>query len=118
VILHLVEASVWTELEGSATYAPESLFTEGFVHCTGDDELMVDVANRFYSDVGEVLVLSLDEHLLTSEIRWEAPSPRPADWDGSPVFPHVYGPLDLAAVVIVRRLVRGPSGQFVAYANE
>ena len=87
------------------------------MHCTGDDDTMLAVANRFYRGETEPLVvLSLESSRLTSEVRWEAP----AHPDGSaprnePRFPHVYGPIDVAAVVGVRRLVRDADGRFTDY---
>lgn len=117
MILHLVPAATWAELADAATYTPESLTTEGFVHCSGDDDVMLAVANTFYREVGEVLVLSIDEHELTADVRWEPPAPPPATGSRVTRFPHVYGPLDLAAVVGVRRLVRDDTGCFVRYES-
>jgi uncharacterized protein (DUF952 family) len=133
VILHLVPAAVWQAHRDAATYAPEAYAEEGFVHCSPDREVMLRVANRYYGAVeGDVLVLALDEHRLTSEVRWEAPTPpgppddngegrevggvgpRPAHPLADVRFPHVYGPLDLAAVVEIRRLVRA-GGRFASY---
>ena len=92
---------------GGGGYAPASLATEGFVHCTSGDPLMLDVANRFYGDTaGNLVAVAIETDRLTSEVRWEAPahpdgSEAPAD---APLFPHVYGPLNLDAVVAVAPL--------------
>ena len=79
---------------------------------------MLAVANRFYADRDEELVVwEIDEDALAAEVRWEAPDPAPPP--GAPagvLFPHVYGPIELAAVVGVRRLVRGADGAFEGYA--
>src|SRR4029079_10306877 len=97
--------------------APRSLAAEGFVHCTGDDQLMLAVANRFYaSDPDELVVVTLDRARLTSEVRGEPPAHpdgRPSTGT-EPFFPHVYGPLDRDAVLAVRRLVRS-SARFCGY---
>ena len=119
MILHLMPRPAWDRWRDGGTYDPPSLASDGFVHCTGDDDLMLAVANRFYSrESGDFVVVTLDEARLTSEVRWEAP----AHPDGSaptgtePSFPHVYGPLDRAAVVGVRQLVRS-SDRFVGYEH-
>src|SRR5262249_7705116 len=114
MILHLLPAATWQALGDADSYGPASLEEEGFVHCSGDDDVMLDVANRFYADAGALLVLSIDEHDLEAEVRWEAPAPTPPNWDG-PLFPHVYGPINLDAVIAIRRLVRD-GGRFVGYA--
>lgn len=119
MLLHLVLAAEWSRISSSQMYEPPSLTIEGFVHCTGDDETMLAVANRFYAGVDdEFVVLGLDPAALTSAVIWE----RPAHPDGSPAepgepeFPHVYGPLDLAAVSDVRRLVRDGNRRFIGFA--
>jgi uncharacterized protein (DUF952 family) len=118
VIYHLLPASTWEEIRTEPHFEPASLAVEGFVHCTGDEQLMLDVANAFYGDLDGPLVLSIDERRLRADVVWEPPAPLPDGWDGAPTFPHVYGPLDIDAVVEVRRLVRDPnSGRYVAYAR-
>jgi len=118
IVLHLMPAPAWASWEAGGHYEPASLATEGFVHCTAGDDLMLAVANRFYGDGGDLVAVSLETDRLTSEVRWEAP----AHPDGSvaaadaPRFPHVYGPLDRDAVEGVRRLVRGADGRFSGYA--
>ena len=117
MILHLMPRPAWEQWRVAGTYEPPSLASEGFVHCTGNDDLMLAVANRFYSgEPGEVVVVTLDEGRLTREVRWEAPAhpDGTAPTDNEPLFPHVYGPLDREAVVRVRRLVRSGS-RFVGY---
>jgi uncharacterized protein (DUF952 family) len=115
MILHLLPRSVWHEVSGQDHYVPETYAADGFVHCSGTDEVMLAVANRFYrAEAGELVVLALDEADL--DVRWEAaePSPPPGLPDTT-LFPHVYEPLDLGAVVGVRRLLRDEDGTFVGY---
>jgi len=113
-------AADWQTWAGQGSYAPASLATEGFVHASPDDDVMLAVANRFYADAAEDwVVLTLDVDALTSDVRWEAP----AHPDGSvaagdePRFPHVYGPLNGDAVVGARRLVRDGDGRYTGYAS-
>jgi uncharacterized protein (DUF952 family) len=54
---------------------------------------MQDTANRFYRDVDQLVVLTIDPRLVPSPIKWESPG---ADIDV--LFPHIYGPLPVAAV--------------------
>jgi len=119
IVLHLMAADAWRTWEQGCEYEPASLAAEGFVHCTAGDELMLAVANRFYgASAGELVAVALETERLTSEVRWESP----AHPDGAaasadePQFPHVYGPLDRAAVVGARLVVRDGGGRFVGYA--
>ncbi len=75
MILHLIALDTWTQLAPGQPYAPESLQTEGFIHCTAGDALLIEVANTVYrSQPGEFLVLDIDETRVQAEVRWEAPA--------------------------------------------
>jgi uncharacterized protein (DUF952 family) len=120
MILHLLPRATWEALRAGDVreYAPASYADEGFIHASGTDEVMLAVANKHYRDADDELVVwELDESALTSEVRWEAPSPGPPP-PGVPEgtrFPHIYGPIQLAAVTGARRLVRDEAG-FCGYA--
>lgn len=118
VILHLVDAVTWDAAAPAEPFHPASLATEGFVHCTGDEATLLRVADTFYRQLpGELLVIDLDEDALTSVVVWEDPVPAPPAGSTVTQFPHVYGPLDRAAVRRVRRLVRRADGSCTGYAE-
>jgi uncharacterized protein (DUF952 family) len=117
-VLHLLPRSDWDAFlaTGEVAYRPASLATEGFVHCTGTDELLLRVANAFYRSLeGEVAVLVIDTERLTSEVVEEAPPG--ADPLATERFPHVYGPIDRDAVVGVRTLVRDAVGGYTGISG-
>ena len=69
---------------------------EGYIHCSFAGQVTATAA-RFYGDVDEVVVLRIDPDRLTSPVVVE-------DLAGSgEEFPHVYGPIDVHAVVEARR---------------
>jgi len=117
VILHLLPRRAWEEVKGDDLYLPDTFAADGFVHCSGDDDVLLAVANRFYAAVdNELVVLTLDEGLLSAEVRWEAADPAPPPGlDEATRFPHVLGPLELGAVADVRVLRRDAGGRFVGY---
>jgi len=111
VILHLAPAERWRTWPEGKSYLPDAYADDGFVHCTAGDELMLAVANRFYREVpGAFVALTIDPGLLTPEVRWEASGDELA-----PLFPHVYGPIDAAAVVGVRPVLRAADGTCTGY---
>lgn len=113
-ILHLLPEPVWNAMGPGDAYEPASLAIEGFVHCTGDDELLLRVANAFYtSETGPMVAVSIDPSRLHSEVRWEHPSS--ADPLAAERFPHVYGPLEVDAVTAVRRLRRLSDGTYAGF---
>jgi uncharacterized protein (DUF952 family) len=118
VLLHLVAAHTWDRWPLDQDYVAPSLQSEGFIHCTGDEDTLLAVANAFYrDDPGEMLALELDEARLGSAVRWEPPAPTPPPGVAADVlFPHVYAPVPRDAVVAVRRLRRGADGTFLGYA--
>jgi uncharacterized protein (DUF952 family) len=106
--LHLVPADVWGGRDPAAPYLPAAYEADGFIHCTDGDAEMTAVANRFYrADPRPFLLLTLDLDRTGSPWRFDEP--------GSP-YPHIYGPVDPAAVLEVRRMVRGPDGAFAGPA--
>lgn len=119
-MLHLITESEWAAVQIGGWIAPPSLEAEGFVHCTDGDEMMLGVANRFYTSFTEtVLALTFDESRLSAVVVREPPAHpdgRPAE-PGAPLFPHVYGPVEVAAVTAVRRLVRDGDGRYIGYAE-
>jgi uncharacterized protein (DUF952 family) len=82
---------------------PASLAVEGFVHCSTVVQV-VATADRIFRGSGDLLVLVVDPDRLTAPLKWE----RATDVDAE--FPHVYGPLDVAAVVETAVLVEGLAG--------
>jgi uncharacterized protein (DUF952 family) len=107
--LHLVPEAAWDARDGSLPWLPAAYAEDGFAHCTDGDEAMVEVANRFYADDPRpFLVLTVDLERTGSPWRFDDPGRR---------YPHVYGPIDLAAVIDTRRMVRESDGRFVAIAR-
>ncbi|MFI5066276.1 MAG: DUF952 domain-containing protein [Streptosporangiales bacterium] len=83
-----------------------TLDQEGFIHASTAAQV-APVANAFYADHdGPLLLLTLDPGRIGADIRWE-PVPGHAD-----PFPHIYGPIPVAAVIRAVPLEPGPAGQF------
>ncbi len=91
-----------------ACLEPESLKSEGFVHCSTAEQLLA-TAERYFGHRDEIAVLELDPACLEGQLRYEAPS-----GPGSPdeLFPHVYGPIEAGSIVRVIRL-RRRDGSFI-----
>ena len=98
-IFHLALASDWSAAQETGDYRISTLGCtleqEGFIHASRADQWR-STKQRFYADVPDQLVLlEIDPARLTSELRVdEVP-----EVDDS--FPHIYGPLNLDAVVAV-----------------
>jgi uncharacterized protein (DUF952 family) len=107
---HLVPESVWREQECLAQYRPEGFAVEGFVHCTDGDDLVLEVANRYYRDDGRsYLLLDVDLARVRAQVIYE---------DDERRYPHIYDSIAREAVRRVRRLLRDADGSFTAVADE
>lgn len=102
----MVLAETWSNARAGATYAPESLAAEGFIHCTAGERNLIDVAGRYYrGQPGQWVVLVIDPARVTAEVRWVVQPDRLA-------YPHIHGPLDVDAVMEVCRFPRTADGDF------
>lgn len=79
-----------------------TLEDEGFIHCSTRAQVE-DTANRFYGDLDQLVLLTIDAQLVPAEIRWEPPA---AGVDE--LFPHIYGALPIAAVDTATMWLRAP----------
>lgn len=101
MIFHIADRSNWDKAQAAGLYSPPSLEAEGFIHCSRLDQVLA-VANDFYREQSDLLLLCIDERKLGAELRWEAPvhpQQNAANTIGCDErFPHLYGPLNLNAV--------------------
>jgi glutathione S-transferase len=71
----------------------QTLDDVGFIHCSTREQVEA-TANRFYADVDQLVLLTVDPLKVPSRIEWEPPAP-----GVDTLFPHIYGPLPVSAVV-------------------
>ena len=90
-IYHIVLPEKWETVKEYSTYSAESLKTEGFIHCSFDHQLD-GVIGRYYSDKPKLVILTIDPKKLTSKLVSEPST-------GGEEYPHVYGPINLDAIV-------------------
>jgi uncharacterized protein (DUF952 family) len=111
-ILHLASNDAWLAAVKNGVYYADSLSTEGFIHCSKPSQI-VGVANTFYHGQQGLVLLVIDPSKLESELKWEPPAePEPTHAREGELFPHLYGPLNLDAVVNVIAFEPGANGIF------
>ena len=115
MIYHITTGTAWQQAKREGRYSAESLKTDGFIHCSAKHQVE-PVANSFYKDIDDLVLLCIDENRLTNELRWEDPA-HPTIDSGTvsnvDQFPHVYGDINLDAVAEVVALVRLENGDYV-----
>ena len=101
-LFHLALRRDWEGAKEAGEYRVSTrgrtLAEEGFLHASYAHQWQ-GVRDAYYADVSEPLVLlEVDPALLDVPVVEEVPA------GGDEAFPHVYGPLPVAAVVTVREL--------------
>ena len=97
MIYHVVSEINWQKAVLQGFYEAESLALEGFIH-TSKAEQVQGVLERYYQGQRDLLLLHIDETKLTAPLKYElAPSV-------NETFPHIYGRLNLNAVIKIEKL--------------
>jgi uncharacterized protein (DUF952 family) len=92
-IFHITTREQWNHAALAGKYQADSLVTEGFIHCSTVAQLESTGRRHFAGQTG-LVVLEIDPSRLRWELRWE-------ESQGED-YPHLYGPLDLEAVMSVQ----------------
>ena len=91
--MHITSRQAWTEAQGRGVYQTPSLEQQGFIHLS-ELRQVVAVANFLYRGHQDLVLLCVLPDKLTADLRYEA-------LGTDETYPHLYGPLNLAAVVEV-----------------
>ena len=97
IIYHVTTLPEWDAAKKKGAYESPSLNLEGFIHCS-EAHQVAGVLERYFSEKSSLVKLVIDTDKLTSRYVQEW-SPSVMD-----TFPHIYGPINLDAVVGVEEL--------------
>ena len=104
---HLTPQEWWDATDRGEPLGAPSLESEGFIHCTDGGPAMVATANRHYADDPRAfVVLTVELARVTSA--WSVEDP-------GRIYPHVFGPIDRAAIVAVVPAPRDGAGAFLPF---
>jgi uncharacterized protein (DUF952 family) len=96
MILHVCTTAEWAACHNDPDYAPDAFKREHFIHCCQALQLE-GVLQRYFKDQQDLLLLTIDEYIIDSEVRYESGT------DGGQ-FPHVYGRINKNAIVKLEQL--------------
>jgi uncharacterized protein (DUF952 family) len=96
MILHVCTGAEWQACSGLPLYQPNSYAIEGFIHCCLPSQL-AGVLKRYFVGKTDLYLLTIDENKLTPNIIFEGSA-------DSEKFPHVYGQIEVSAIIQVQRL--------------
>ncbi|HZM58951.1 MAG TPA: DUF952 domain-containing protein [Vicinamibacterales bacterium] len=104
-IFHITTERAWAEANAQHAYTADSLATEGFIHCSKADQV-VWVANQRFRGRTDLVLLHIDPSRLDAKVVYENLE------GGEQLFPHVYGPIPVSAVVDVTPFLPSKDGMF------
>ncbi len=105
-ILHVAEQYHWDKAKALGKYRGDTLESQGYIHCSKPDQL-IRVANFLFRGRTDLVLLCIDRSKVGPEIRDENLE------GGDKLFPHIYGPLNIDAVIEVLDFKPQANGNFV-----
>lgn len=109
-IYHVAFRTDWAEAVAAGEYhistRGKTVEEQGYIHASTAAQV-AGVANAFYADAEDLLVLVIDPEKLTAPLRYD-----PVPGADAP-FPHIYGPLNVEAVTGTGELRRDADGRYV-----
>ena len=106
IVYKIVAADLWQAAEVSGVFAGAGIdLNDGFIHLSTGPQAR-RTAKLYFEGQANLMLVAADGPSLGEALKYE-PSR-----DGD-LFPHLYGPLPLAAVLSVRPLPVGPDGNHV-----
>jgi uncharacterized protein (DUF952 family) len=93
----ILTADQWAQFQTEGVFqgAPVDL-ADGYIHLSAADQLQGTLDKHFAEQSG-LVIAEVDLAALSETVKWEVSR-------GDALFPHIYGPLPMAAVLGVREL--------------
>ena len=95
-IFHITTTTAWQTAQATGEYVAESLATEGFIHASRASQVQPTL-QRYFVGQKDLFLLHIDTQRLTNPLRYDVAT------EGQ-YFPHIYGAINLSAVVKVETL--------------
>ncbi|GLK67066.1 DUF952 domain-containing protein [Hansschlegelia plantiphila] len=103
-IYKIAPSALWRAAEEAGAFigAPIDL-SDGYIHFSSAAQAR-ETADRHFAGQADLVLVAVDVRLLGPALKWEVSR-------GGALFPHLYGPLPLAAVIWTAPLPLGPEGR-------
>lgn len=97
IIYHITTNEEWQDALLKGFYEAASLQSEGFIHCSTEQQV-AGVLKRYFIGKTDLVKLTIDTSKLKTKLQYDfSPSVNEA-------FPHIYGAINLDAVIHVGQL--------------
>lgn len=105
MILHMLKRSDWEAAVATGLYRPDSLTSEGFIHCS-EPHMLETVANGLYLGLTDMIILVIDVTKIDAPLIYED------CYETGHEFPHIYGAITPAMVSRVIDFPCDETGKF------
>jgi uncharacterized protein (DUF952 family) len=106
VIYKLCPSPLWRAAEAGGVFRGMPIdFQDGYIHFSTGAQVK-ETARLHFAGQDDLVLAAIDTERLGEALKYEASR-------GGDLFPHLYAPLDLAAVLWVKPLPLGPDGSHV-----
>ena len=105
-IFHITALEDWEKAQAKNVYDFDALKTDGFIHCSTREQVG-GVAHSIFKGRTDLVLLEIDEKKVKAEIKYEN-----CEEEGEEKFPHIYGPLNIDAIVKVHEFQPNMLGEF------
>jgi uncharacterized protein (DUF952 family) len=106
IVYKICEVALWREAERVGTFRGAAVdVRDGFIHFSTAGQVR-ETAAKHFAGVANLMLIAVDAAALGTALKWE-PS------RGGDLFPHLYGPLPMAAVLWAKPLPLGPDRRHV-----
>jgi uncharacterized protein (DUF952 family) len=99
MIFHITTLTAWLSQKNQPGFAPSDFQREGFIHCSTHEQVQ-GVLDRYFQNQTDLVLLHIDETKLTAVVKYEPSTIQE-------LFPHVYGPINMDAIVRTENLKNG-----------
>lgn len=106
MLFHIISKDDWRDAENGDVYAPPGFEVEGFIHLSQRSQILRP-ANLLYRDRDDLVLLVIDPERVENRVVFE-----PGSHGESEHFPHLYGALNIDAVLSVVDFPCGEGGGF------
>lgn len=99
IIIHCLKKSNFEKIKNDEFYGDQSVMADGFIHCS-DPVNFHKVARNFKKVTEDLVFLVIDSTRVIPKVIWED------DGGYGTEYPHIYGKLNMSAVINVLPFVR------------
>jgi uncharacterized protein (DUF952 family) len=103
LVYKLLDGAAWRAAEAAGVFEGAEIdHRDGYIHLSAGDQVQ-ETARLYFRGADALMLVAVDADALGDALRWEASR-------GGALFPHLYGPLPVAAVREARPIALDAAG--------